>query len=92
LLEFYGYNQADEDPNAPPPVAVYLGLRTENYLYVEYSDGFVELYDMKTDPSQMTNIAGTADKSLLQHLSDWLHGLATCSGNECIKLDREPAR
>ena len=92
LLEFYGYNQADEDPNAPPPVAVYLGLRTEDYLYVEYSDGFVELYDMKTDPFQMTNIAGTADKSLLKHLSGWLHDLATCSGNECIKLDREPAR
>ena len=92
LLEFYGYNQADEDPNAPPPAAVYLGLRTEDYLYVEYSDGFVELYDMKTDPFQMTNIAGTADKSLLKHLSGWLHDLATCSGNECIKLDREPAR
>ena len=92
LLEFYGYNQADEDPKAPPPAAVYLGLRTADYLYVEYSDGFVELYDMKTDPFQMTNIAGTADKSLLKHLSDWLHALAKCSGSQCTKLDQEPAR
>jgi len=92
LLEFYGYNQPDEDPNAPPPVAEYLGLRTTDQLYVEYSDGFVELYDMKTDPFQMTNIAGTADKALLKHLSDWLHELAKCSGSQCRQLEQEPAR
>lgn len=92
LLEFYGYNQANEDPNAPPPVAEYVGLRTPDFLYVEYSDGFVELYDMKTDPFQMTNGAATADKTLLKHLSNWLHALAKCSGRQCSTLDKEPDR
>jgi N-acetylglucosamine-6-sulfatase len=92
LLEFYGYNLGNEDPNTPPPVAEYLGLRTQDYLYVEYSDGFVELYDMKSDPFQMTNIAQTADKSLLKYLSGWLHALAQCSGSQCSKLDKEPAK
>lgn len=92
LLEFYGYNQADEDPNAPPPVAEYLGLRTNDYLYVEYSDKFVELYDMKADPFQMTNIAATADKALLEYLSNWLHALSKCSGNQCRIVDKEPSK
>lgn len=92
LLEFYGYNREDEDPNAPPPVAEYLGLRTLDYLYVEYADGFVELYDMEVDPFQMTNIAETADKFLLEHLSNWLDALAKCSGSQCRELDMEPAK
>ena len=92
LLEFYGYNLGNEDPNTPPPVAEYLGLRTQDYLYVEYTDGFVEFYDMKSDPFQMTNIAQTADESLLKYLSGWLHALAQCSGSQCSKLDKEPAK
>ena len=92
LLEFYGHNQPDEDPNAPSPKAEYLGLRTQNYLYVEYQDGFVELYDMIADPAQMVNIAASADPSLLKHLSEWLHDLAACSGSQCRVLDKDAAR
>jgi arylsulfatase A-like enzyme len=92
LLEFYGYNQVNEDPNAPPPAPEFLGLRTTKYLYVEYQDGFVELYDLQTDPYEMENIAATADKALLAHLSAWLQVLAKCSGSQCTTLDVEPAR
>ena len=89
LLEFYGFNQPGEDPHAPAPAPEYLGLRTQNYLYVEYQDGFIELYDMIADPAEMVNIAATADKSLLKHLSEWLHELATCSGRQCRIFDHE---
>jgi arylsulfatase A-like enzyme len=89
LLEFYGYNQADEALNAPAPHPDYLGLRTQNYLYVEYQDGFVELYDLIADPYEMENIAATADKTLLRSLSTRLHELAVCSGKQCSILDGE---
>jgi len=92
LLEFYGYNRQDEDPNAPPPVAEYLGLRTQAYLYVEYSNGFIELYDLNNDPYEMVNIATTADQALLNQLSEWLKELAKCSGGQCRVLDKEPDR
>ncbi len=92
LLEFYGYNQPGEDPNAPAPKPEYLGLRTPDYLYVEYQDGFIELYDLKTDPYEMENISATADKILLQHLSEWLHALSTCVGKQCALLDQDPVK
>ena len=102
LLEFYGYNQQSEDEDVSEPISTslpkskpkpeYLGLRTTDYLYVEYQDGFVELYDLKTDPYEMENIAATADKSLLQHLSEWLHALSTCAGQQCSTLDQDTVK
>ena len=96
LLEFYGYNELEADANTPVPVSVpapeYLGLRTSQYLYVEYSDGFVELYDLIADPYEMDNIAATADKALLAHLSEWVHALSTCAGKQCSTLDQDVAK
>jgi N-acetylglucosamine-6-sulfatase len=92
LLEFYGYNEQNENPNAPAPKPEYLGLRTLDYLYVEYQDGFIELYDLKNDPYEMENIAATADKALLQHFSEWLHALSACAGRQCATLDQDPAK
>jgi arylsulfatase A-like enzyme len=93
LLEFYGYNQPNGDPVAPgPPAPEFLGLRTPNHLYVEYQDGFIELYDMIADPAQLVNIAATADKSLLAQLSEWLRVLAQCSGSQCRVADQDAAR
>jgi arylsulfatase A-like enzyme len=90
LLEAYGYNKDDEDLTGPVPTVDYFGLRTTDYLYVEYTDGFVELYDLHADPYEMDNIAADADKSLLAHLSKWLHDLAQCSEKQCRALDIEP--
>lgn len=92
LLESYGNSGDSEDEGTASSVPVYLGLRTADYLYVEYQDGFVELYDLKADPHQLENVAGIADKGLLEHLSQWLQALANCAGEGCRVLDREPTR
>ncbi len=89
LLEFYGYNTAETPITDSAPTPDYLGLRTNNYLYVEYADGFVELYDLVNDPYEMENIAQTADKTLLAGLSQWLHALSKCSGSECSAVDNQ---
>jgi arylsulfatase A-like enzyme len=39
----------------PPPS--YCGVRTTRYLFTRYQDGFEELYDLRADPWQMTNVA-----------------------------------
>jgi N-acetylglucosamine-6-sulfatase len=87
LLEFYGFNEKDGDPNAPAPLPEFLGLRTQHYLYVEYKDGFIELYDLQNDPYELENIASQADQSLLTNLSGLLHALETCSGKQCSTFD-----
>jgi arylsulfatase A-like enzyme len=72
----------------PGPIGpAYSGLRTNQYLYVEYGNGDRELYDLKKDPYELENIAGSADKSLLDKLSAWLKDMSTCSGSSCRLID-----
>jgi arylsulfatase A-like enzyme len=61
----------------------YRGLRTDDYLYVEWDTGEFELYDRGIDPFEMDNIYDTADPALVQSLANWLDRLAACSGGAC---------
>lgn len=70
-----------------PLTPSYSGIRTNQYLYVEYENGFVELYDLKHDPYELENIAGSADQNLLGKLSAWLKDLSMCKGSSCLKVD-----
>ena len=96
LLEFYGYGneeggQADSQGSSVEPLLpVYLGLRTQNYLYVEHQDGFLELYDLRTDPYELENLAPQADQTLLAKLSALLKSLSQCVGEQCRSLDGSP--
>jgi len=88
LLEFYGFNVKGAEENISPPVPEFLGLRMQDAVYVEHRDGFVEYYDLKSDPYELDNIATKIDKALLAHLSEWLHKLAQCVGNQCRELEQ----
>lgn len=49
------------------------GIRTENWRYIHYADGSEELYDMRKDPNEWTNLA--SDKSYADILAEhrkWL--------------------
>jgi arylsulfatase A-like enzyme len=53
LLEHsYGW---DDGPNHAPD---FCGLRTTNWMYTMYMGGAEELYDLRTDPAEMNNVAG----------------------------------
>ena len=60
------------------------GIRTARYLYVEHASNEVELYDMRTDPGQLTNVAGTAayadDQAALAGVLDKMRH---CRGGAC---------
>ena len=44
-------------------------LRTRHEMYVEFADGFRELYDLREDPYQLNNIFNSADKGHIKQLS-----------------------
>lgn len=49
------------------------GIRSEHWRYIHYADGSEELYDMRTDPNEFTNVAG--DPAMAQVLTNhrkWL--------------------
>jgi N-acetylglucosamine-6-sulfatase len=69
-----------------PPT--YAAVRTERYTYVEYVTGERQLYDLRADPDQLHNIAGTADKKLVDALSRKVTALRNCKGAGCRRADR----
>jgi arylsulfatase A-like enzyme len=75
-------------PRVPQPS--WRGVRTHDYLYVEYDTGELELYDMRSDPYQLQNKAGSADPALLAHLAKLTAELSTCKSAECRRLEDAP--
>ncbi|MCD6049834.1 MAG: betC 2 [Verrucomicrobia bacterium] len=69
------------------------GIRSEQYRYIHYADGSEELYDMKADPNEWTNLAG--DKKYAQVIAEhkkWLPKIdlppAKGSANRVLTYDK----
>ncbi|HEU5434438.1 MAG TPA: sulfatase, partial [Thermomicrobiales bacterium] len=82
----------DEDtskisPAEPPP---YNAIRTTRYLYVAYDDGEREVYDLQTDPAELTNVAATTAPALLAAFADRLEALRTCRAGSCRAAEDAP--
>jgi arylsulfatase A-like enzyme len=65
------------------PQAHFSAVRTPSYIYIEYPDGSVEVYDLQKDPYQLDNLSSTANPEWLQSLSAWLERLASCAAASC---------
>jgi arylsulfatase A-like enzyme len=59
-------------------------VRTPRYMYAEHSEGERELYDLLTDPFQLTSVHGDPSRDGLQaDLARRLERLRSCAGVEC---------
>jgi arylsulfatase A-like enzyme len=71
LIEYLGRNELKV--GGPPK---YIAVHTARYLYVEYLRGWRELYDLKRDPWELDNVAGTRRYRAVQRsLHTLLHKL-----------------
>ena len=70
--------------------AIIDGLRTARHTYVEYGTGERELYDLRADPFQLSNLAGTADPGLLEAFAARLAELKNCASTNCRMLEDLP--
>ena len=61
LVEYLGQNLLHK--GGPPP---YVAVQTRRQLYVEYKNGWRELYNLKKDPWELNNIAGDPRTKPLQ--------------------------
>ena len=74
-----------EPPDSPydnVPMA-YNGLRTQQYTYLEFYNGVVQIFDLNKDPYELNNFVKTADPALLEKLHLWLAKLKNCAADSC---------
>ncbi|MCX7841198.1 MAG: sulfatase, partial [Anaerolineae bacterium] len=68
----------------------FYAIRLQFYTYVEYANGEKELYDLRTDPYQLNNLAAKADAALLKELSARVRELQTCAAEQCRRIENKP--
>ena len=67
-------------------------IRTETHKYVEHANGELELYDLRSDPDELVNVAGDpAQAGTLAQLDARLEVLKTCAGASCVDPQPPPA-
>ena len=73
-------------------IPAYTALRTATHIYVVYSTGERELYDLRADPYELENIITRADRGLVGRLDAWLGAYRKCRGPGCREADVAPPR
>jgi arylsulfatase A-like enzyme len=68
------------------PIPDYNAVRTADHLYVEYANGDRELYDTRTDPHEVHNLAGTKPR-VERSLAVRIRRLQDCAGPACRAAD-----
>jgi arylsulfatase A-like enzyme len=67
----------------------FAAVRTDRWFYAEYSNDERELYDLATDPDELTNLSSAPEYGEVEaDLAQRLTALRTCSGDGCL---RQPA-
>ncbi len=85
LIEHQGRNERADLPDFQEPLSgnppTYYALRTATFLYVEYSgDRKREFYDLRTDPFELHNLAGTLTAAQHAQLHRALRIAVHCHG------------
>jgi arylsulfatase A-like enzyme len=81
------HHNRPERSDGPP---AFRALRLDGSTYVEYAEGWRELYHLDSDPFQIENQFPDADLAVVDGLSARLTRLAECEGRQC--RDDEDAR
>jgi arylsulfatase A-like enzyme len=69
----------------------YHGVRTATYTYVEYVDGDRELYDLRHDPYELTNVYERATRTTQIALARELAAVTDCRARLCRTGEARPA-
>ncbi|MGH2617175.1 MAG: sulfatase family protein [Thermomicrobiales bacterium] len=74
------HHNRPERSDGPP---AFQALRMDRQVYVEYADGWRELYDLEADPFQVDNVVQQTGPATLDAFAAGLANLATCAAGSC---------
>jgi len=77
-------------PVADPGWFEYFAVRDQGRIFVQYSYGDQEYYDLALDPYQLTNTVATVAPLAVQDMSGRLPALKTCAGASCRTEESRP--
>ena len=84
LIEHLGTPLSVHDPDYQQPASgsptTYEAMRARSFLYVEYADGERELYNLRSDPFELHNVAYRLSASQRAQLHAELRALERCHG------------
>lgn len=63
-------------------------IRSNEFKFIEYTGGDVELYDLRLDPHETQNIAASISDDKTSEFKELLKTLSSCAGDECKVADR----
>ena len=58
---------------------------------MEYDTGEREVYDLRRDPDELTNLRSRRLRAWMDRLSKLAHALGSCAGETCRQLESQPA-
>jgi arylsulfatase A-like enzyme len=68
----------------PSPLRFTEGVRTRDYLYTEVATGWKELYDVRSDPGELTNLVHRkSEQKVVAAMAHELDVLRNCKGRAC---------
>lgn len=82
--------QGGMKPEEIEKAAIFDGIRTKEWVYVEHGTGEREVYDLRRDPHQLDNVADSTDPEFVRALATRLHQLMDCTSVECRSLEDAP--
>src|SRR5262249_12438564 len=79
-------------PSAPVQPPSYLAIRMTHSVYVEYTDGETEYYDLTTDPDERNNTASALSGKEVNLFHSTIQNIAGChNAGDCWAAQKMPA-
>lgn len=79
-----------QDEKAASDYPAHVGLRTADFKVVAYETGEREVYDLKQDPDELSNLRNRVGRAWLIRLSQMAKALGKCAGSTCRQLEARP--
>jgi len=66
------------------------GVRAADFKLVEYGTGEREVYDLRNDPDELTNLRQQVPRAWMNRLAQLARDLGSCAGEACRRLEAQP--
>ena len=79
-----------QDETAASDYPAHTGVRAAAFKLVEYGTGEREIYDLRRDPDELSNLRSRISRSWMNQIAQLARDLASCAGEDCRQIESRP--